>query len=324
MDKRKIAIVGGSGFIGSCLVKRLAARCDLTLQIVDIKQSRDFPQWYQYGDVTQPDSLRQALAGCEVVINLAAEHQDNVAPISRYYQVNVEGASHVCKVASELAVKQIIFTSSVAVYGFVKQETGEEGGYSPFNHYGKSKLEAEYVYEAWHRACGGNKLTIIRPTVVFGEGNRGNVYNLFRQIASGRFLMIGDGNNMKSMAYVENIAARLEHALDQQDEYQVSNYVDKPDLTMNQLIGVVATSLGRQKKIIHIPYLLGLCGAAVFDFVSKVSRRQFPISRIRVKKFCARTQFKSNVQQDFVAPVEINLAIEKTVKHEFNSRQSRY
>lgn len=85
-------------------------------------------------------------------------------------------------------------------------------------------------------------MTIIRPTVVFGEGNRGNVYNLFRQIASGRFVMIGSGNNMKSMAYVENIAARLEHALDQQSTYQVSNYVDKPDFTMNQLVDVISSS----------------------------------------------------------------------------------
>lgn len=319
MDKRKVAIIGGSGFIGTRLAKRLSARGDLTVKIVDIRESRQFAQCYQYGDVTQPESLRQALAGYDVVINLAAEHQDNVEPVSRYYQVNVEGARHLCMVASELAIKQVIFTSSVAVYGFVDQETGEEGQFDPFNHYGKSKLEAEYVYEAWRHTGSGNKLTIIRPTVVFGEENRGNVYNLFNQIASGRFVMVGNGNNMKSMAYVENIAARLEYALDQQADYQVSNYVDKPDFTMNQLIGVISTSLGRENKTIRIPYLLGMCGAAVFDLASKISRRKFPISRVRIQKFCARTQFKSNVQHNFVAPVDLNLAIEKTVKHEFES-----
>jgi nucleoside-diphosphate-sugar epimerase len=320
MDKRKVAIIGGSGFIGTRLVKRLSQRRDLTLRIIDIRESQHFPQWYQYGDVTQPESLLQALAGCDAVINLAAEHQDNVEPISRYYQVNVEGARHLCMAATELAIKQIIFTSSVAVYGFVDQETDEEGHFAPFNHYGKSKLEAEYVYEAWRHAREGNKLTIIRPTVVFGEGNRGNVYNLFHQIASGRFVMVGDGNNMKSMAYVENIAARLEYALDQQADYQISNYVDKPDFTMNQLIGVISTSLGRKNKTIRIPYALGMCGAAVFDLASKISRRKFPISRVRVQKFCARTQFKTKVTHNFVPPVDLNLAIEKTVKYEFHSR----
>lgn len=318
MDKRKVAIIGGSGFIGTRLVKRLSARNDLVLTIVDKKPSEHFPELYQFGDVTQPETLRQPLADCDAVINLAAEHQDNVDPVSLYYQVNVEGARNVCMTASALNIKQIIFTSSVAVYGFVTQETGEEGLFEPFNHYGKSKLEAEYVYEAWRKAEGSNKLTIIRPTVVFGENNRGNVYNLFRQIASGRFVMIGSGNNMKSMAYVENIAARLEYALDQQAIYQVSNYVDKPDFTMNQLVDVISSSLGKSNKTIRIPYLFGLCGATALDLVSKISRRKFPISRVRVQKFCARTQFKSNVQSDFVAPVELDSAIERTIKHEFS------
>lgn len=320
MDKRKVAIIGGSGFIGTWLVKRLSVRHDLLLKIIDIKESKHFPQLYQYGDVTQPESLQQALAGYDAVINLAAEHQDNVDPISLYYQVNVEGARNVCLAAAAQGIRQIIFTSSVAVYGFVEQETDEQGVFEPFNHYGKSKLEAEYVYEAWRTADNANKLTIIRPTVVFGEGNRGNVYNLFQQIASGRFVMIGSGNNMKSMAYVENIAARLEHALDQQSAYQVSNYADKPDLTMNQLVSVVSSSLGQKNKMIRIPYLLGICGAAAFDLISKVSRKKFPVSRVRVQKFCARTQFKSNIKNNFVAPVDLNLAIEKTIKHEFIQR----
>ncbi|AHG22097.1 UDP-N-acetylglucosamine 4-epimerase [Chania multitudinisentens RB-25] len=317
MDKRKVAIIGGSGFIGTWLVKRLRARHDLQLKIIDIKESEHFPQMYQYGDVTQVQSLRQTLAGYDAVINLAAEHQDNVDPISLYYDVNVEGARNVCLVAAELGIEQIIFTSSVAVYGFVEQETDEQGLFKPFNHYGKSKLEAEYVYEAWRMSSDTNRLTIIRPTVVFGEGNRGNVYNLFRQISSGRFVMIGSGNNMKSMAYVENIAARLEHALDQRSIYQVSNYADKPDFTMNQLVNVISLSLGRKNKTIRIPYLLGMCGAAALDIISKISQRKFPVSRVRVQKFCARTQFTSNVKNNFVAPVELNLAIEKTIKHEF-------
>jgi len=122
------------------------------------------------------------------------------------------------------------------------------------------------------------------------------------------------------MAYVENIAARLEHAVDQQSSSQVSNYVDKPDFTMNQLVDVISSSLGRENKTIRIPYVVGICGATALDVVSKISRKKFPISRVRVQKFCARTQFKSNVQNNFVAPVELDSAIERTIKHEFSDR----
>ncbi|MGA9616574.1 MAG: UDP-N-acetylglucosamine 4-epimerase, partial [Serratia proteamaculans] len=88
--------------------------------------------------------------------------------------------------------------------------------------------------------------------------------------------------------------------------------------TMNQLVDVISSSLGKSNKTIRIPYLFGLCGATALDLVSKISRRKFPISRVRVQKFCARTQFKSNVQSDFVAPVELDSAIERTIKHEFS------
>lgn len=131
MDKRKVAIIGGSGFIGTRLAKRLSERDDLTLVIVDKQPSAHFPALYQYGDVTQPQTLQEPLAGCDAIINLAAEHQDNVDPISLYYQVNVEGARHVCMTASALNIRQIIFTSSVAVYGFVEQETDEGGVSNP-------------------------------------------------------------------------------------------------------------------------------------------------------------------------------------------------
>ena len=64
------------------------------------------------------------------------------------------------------------------------------------------------------RSTERRSLVIIRPTVIFGEGNRGNVYNLFRQIADRRFLMFGDGENKKSMAYVGNVAEFICHLLE--------------------------------------------------------------------------------------------------------------
>ena len=70
-------------------------------------------------------------------------------------------------------------------------------------------------------------LFIIRPTVIFGDGNRGNVYNLFNQIASGRFLMIGRGENKKSMAYVANVAAFPETCIVSEENYGLFNYLDQ-------------------------------------------------------------------------------------------------
>ncbi|WP_116186104.1 NAD(P)-dependent oxidoreductase [Pectobacterium aquaticum] len=314
----RVAVIGGSGFIGTILSHALSSE-NIDFKILDKKKSINFPDLWQYCDVTNLDTLLPALKGIDIVINLAAEHKDNVSPISLYYDVNVKGADNVCQAAISNNVRYIVFTSSVAVYGFVEKETGEDGEYHPFNHYGKSKLEAEKVYDNWYSSGAGDTLVTIRPTVVFGENNRGNVYNLFKQIASGNFLMIGDGNNKKSMAYVENIAAFIKYSIQFPDGKFVFNYVDKPDFTMNELTEIITHALGKKKKNIKIPYSLGLFGGYFFDFISKITGRELPISSIRIKKFCARTQFKSTTINDFnfVAPISLEQGIEKTVQNEF-------
>lgn len=175
------------------------------------------------------------------------------------------------------------------------------------------------MYDEWQAKGADRTLVTIRPTVVFGENNRGNVYNLFRQIASGKFLMIGAGNNQKSMAYVENIAAFLNFATTFESGRHVFNYIDKPDFTMNELTDVICTALHRKKNNIRIPYAVGITGGYCLDILSKITGKEFPVSSIRVKKFCARTQFKSNniAATGFKAPVTLEQGIANTVRHEF-------
>lgn len=104
-------------------------------------------------------------------------------------------------------------------------------------------------------------MTIIRPTVIFGERNRGNVYNLLKQIGSGRFLMVGKGTNYKSMAYVGNIVAFIKYNLDNVSiGYNVYNYIDKPDLNMNDLVEQVGISLNKKDTKNSFPLLDGYDG----------------------------------------------------------------
>ncbi len=313
-----IALIGGAGFIGSRLAKRLT-EAGIPFIILDIKKSSVYPELSRQCNILPIEDLRVHLKDVTTIINLAAEHKDNVSPVSLYYDVNVTGSKNICQVADEFKIKNIIFTSSVAVYGFVTTETDETGKYNPFNHYGISKLQAEEVYNKWFESDENKKLIVIRPTVVFGENNRGNVYNLFRQIASGKFLMIGSGENKKSMAYVENIAAFIQHAIGFDTGYHVINYIDKPDFTMNELTGIITQSLGKKPNNIRIPYPVGLLGGYCFDILAKLTGREFSVSSIRVKKFCARTQFSSkNISKyDFVPPVKLEKGIADTVKNEF-------
>jgi nucleoside-diphosphate-sugar epimerase len=260
------------------------------------------------------------------LINLAAEHRDDVRPLSLYYDVNVGGARNICSVAREKDIKTIVFTSTVAVYGFAPIGTDESGKIAPFNDYGRTKYEAEQVFQEWQAEAPGERtLVIIRPTVVFGEQNRGNVYNLLRQIASGRFVMVGKGKNRKSMAYVENIAAFIEYSLSFKPGVHIYNYIDKPDFTMNRLVVIVKRILGQSEKIgFRLPYAVGYSIGKVFDLVAAVTGKRFAISSIRVKKFCANSVYNTAIEKTgFVAPVPLDKALKQTIRHEFIEDHSK-
>jgi GlcNAc-P-P-Und epimerase len=313
-----IDIIGGSGFIGTRLASRFTAD-GLPFQILDKSPSSKFADACCWVDVRDVASLREHMSGGPVV-NLAAEHRDDVRPLSLYQEVNVQGARNVCQVAREKGVRTIVFTSTVAVYGFATANTDEQGAINPFNEYGRTKWDAEQVYGEWHAEDPADRtLVILRPTVVFGEQNRGNVYNLLWQIANGRFVMVGSGRNKKSMAYVENIAAFIKFSLSFCPGLYVYNYVDQPDFDMNLLVATVRERLGIAKGVeFRLPYMLGLSVGYAFDLAAWATKRPLPISSIRVRKFCATTQFATSIMETgFLAPVSLTEGLRRTVQHEF-------
>jgi len=317
MNKNEVAIVGGAGFVGSRLTARFREG-HIFSNKYDIDLSNQLDKSI-YLDVEDLDSLDQ-LAGVSTIINLAAVHRDDVSPLSRYDDVNVQGAKNVCEAAFKHGVHKIIFTSSVAIYGFAPAETDESGESNYFNDYGRTKYLAEQVYKAWQLEDPESRtLVIVRPTVIFGEGNRGNVYNLLRQIASRRFLMFGDGTNRKSMAYVENVVAFLEYSLSFGPGLHIYNYIDKPDFDMNTLISTARKTLfGKTNVGIRLPGFVGIALGHLADLAATIIRKPLPVSSIRVKKFMGTTQFASSVSDTgFVAPVSLEEGLARTLRYEF-------
>jgi nucleoside-diphosphate-sugar epimerase len=315
-----INVIGGSGFIGTRLIRRLRNKKQLSALITDKVPSKEHPDLFTFGDVRSVEQLRASISKKSVIVNLAAEHRDDVRPSSLYDDVNVGGAKNICIVAREKGITTIVFTSSVAVYGFAPIGTDESGGIAPFNNYGRTKYEAEQIFRAWQSEAPTERtLVIVRPTVVFGEQNRGNVYNLFRQIASGMFVMVGHGDNRKSMAYVENVAAFIEFAMGFEPGIHIYNYIDKPDFTMNRLVANVNRILGRTEKIVfRLPVSIGFIIGKGFDLVAAVTGKRFSISSIRVKKFCANSVYDTSIDRTgFVPPVSLERALEGTIRYEF-------
>jgi nucleoside-diphosphate-sugar epimerase len=305
-------VTGGSGFIGTALVDALL-RAGHEARIYDIRPSDAFESHATRGDVRDVRRLTESMQGVDLVFHLAAEHRDDVRPVSLYYDVNVQGARNVVEAAEACGVDRIVFTSTVAVYGLEAGEANETTPTAPFNDYGRSKLQSEQVFQEWAARDANRTLAIVRPTVVFGENNRGNVFTLIDQIRRGRFVMVGDGSNRKSMCYVGNLVPFLCRWLTV-DGVSVTNYVDKPDLTAGELVRLIRAELGIDGRLPALPLWLGMAGGTAFDALALATRRRFPISRVRVKKFAASTQVSMRESpSDFVPPFTLAQGIRRMI-----------
>jgi nucleoside-diphosphate-sugar epimerase len=315
----KIFVVGGSGFIGTRLLETLHEQGHHFTNF-DRHLSQLFPEQTTTGDVRSADELTAASAGHDVIINLAAEHRDDVSPLSLYTEVNVGGAHALTAAAEANGIQRIVFTSTVALYGLDKNNAAEDSAPEPFNEYGRSKLAAEGVFTLWANADATRSLAIVRPSVVFGEGNRGNVYNLAKQVSSGRFIMVGKGANKKSMSYVGNIVGYIASRIAAPVGIEIRNFADKPDLSTNELISILRNEMNvHAVSHLRLPLWFGIAAGYVFDAAAKLTRRTFPISAVRIRKFAADTTVNTDRLRDsgYTASYSLQEALKRTLASEF-------
>jgi nucleoside-diphosphate-sugar epimerase len=269
--------------------------------------------------------VREAIADCDAVLHLAAAHHDYGVTREHFFKINEGGARVICEAMSALGKTRACFYSTVAVYGDASEPPTEATRPQPVSDYGQSKLAGETVFAEWARERAGRSCLVIRPTVTFGPRHFANMYSLLRQIHSGRFFPVGDGQNVKSLAYVENIVDAtlylwdLDGALGAEripPPFDVFNYIDKPDLTSGEITEVCYSALGKRAPKLSVPLPLATMMAWPFDIVSRVTGKHLPISRARVKKFCTQTKFEANRirESGYVAKFSLRQGLQNMAK----------
>jgi len=242
-------IYGGSGFIGQHLAYSIISRNpEDKVHLLDIQSPEDagwkapLEQFLSTGrlsflktDVRDRAQLSSNARDFNVIVNLAAIHREPGHRPEEYFETNVTGAENVCHLADCISCSEIIFTSSIAVYGVHDREVDEHSVVEPKSPYGQSKYTAEKIHRKWAKKTAG-RLVIIRPGVVFGPGENGNVTRLVREILRlGRPIRVSP-DQPKAGIYIEELLEVI-HWLREQplqdEECLLVNGVSNENITFN-------------------------------------------------------------------------------------------
>jgi len=289
----KILLTGGSGFIGSHVHDVIPND-----QIINLDQNHpSFPaaSTFVKGDIRQYQDVTNAVRGNQIstIFSLAAKHHDFGIGHDEYFDTNEDGMKVLCKVASENNIREFIFYSSVAVYGLQGELMTESTSPRPDGPYGASKLAGEKILYQWAQEDPARKVLIIRPTIVFGPRNKANMFNLIKQIDSGLYFHVGKADNVKSIAYVENLVQATLYLKERMKPgVSIFNYADEPQLTSREISDHIASVL--QKKIwLTLPKPFAILLGLPFDVIIKVTGKNLPISTARIKKLGTQTKYSA-------------------------------
>jgi nucleoside-diphosphate-sugar epimerase len=284
-----ILLSGGSGFIGGHFHQAIPNEklVNLDLEKPTFKHQAKFVQ----GDIRVKDDVKRAIQnnGIKTILSLAAKHHDFGIGHDEYFDTNEEATRVICETATEFGINEIVFYSSVAVYGIRPDISTEAMEPQPDSPYGASKLAGEKVLEKWAAEQPGRKVLIMRPTLVFGRNNMANMRNLIVQIDSGLYFHLGKADNVKSIAYVENLVKATLFLIERlKPGVAIYNYADEPQLTTRQIGETIAAALGRKIRL-TLPRTLGVMLGVPFDIAIKLTGKNLPISSARIKKLGTST-----------------------------------
>lgn len=243
---KSLFLTGGSGFIGQYLSNNL-----------------DF-NFRFYTRLSKPEICD------EIVIHLAGKAHDlkNVSSSDEYYKVNTELTKEIFDAFLTSEAKVFITLSSVkAVADEVDGELTEEVTPNPITHYGKSKLLAEQ-YILSHLIPMGKRVYILRPCMIHGPGNKGNLNLLYSILSKGFPWPLGLFENSRSYLSIENLCFIIKELIERDDiPSGVYNVSDDVPLSTNEVINIIAESKGKNARILNLSKNLIKVIASIGDLI---------------------------------------------------------
>jgi nucleoside-diphosphate-sugar epimerase len=282
----KILVTGATGFIGTHLVRALAKqgrdiRC-LVRRNSNTKKIEVFDVELFYGNLLDISSLETAVRGIDIVYHLAGEIFTTQK--DRFFQVNLGGFNNLLTACLKNSIGKIIYFSSNASVGpnsDRKTPINENTQCRPIFPYGKSKLEGEKILKKFSEDHGLTNI-IIRPPVVYGPGvsKASRVFAFLNLINKGHFRIIGDGKNLISLCYIDNLIHGVMLAeTEKKAEGQTYFIADERPYSIKEIAETIAREEGKTLPAKELPVLIAeilsigcLVPAKLFGFTTPLSR----------------------------------------------------
>lgn len=295
-------IFGGSGFIGTFFAKHLIESKTVDkVYLYDIEQVDQKPFPYREilisqipyieeinGDVRHPVTWVPA-ERVFLIANFAAVHREPGHEDFEYYETNLLGADHVCAWAEKVSCHNMIFTSSIATYGPSEKIRDERSLPVPTTAYGGSKLAAEKIHQIWLAANQQTRhLVIVRPGVVFGPSEGGNVSRLVKSVINRYFVYVGNRKTRKAGTYVKELCIAMLWVLTKQQHnklnFSLFNMTMNPGPSIDEYVNSVCAVADIKRHVPSVPFRLLLAVAHCIDTIARPLGIQHPFSPVRVKK----------------------------------------
>ncbi|MBZ0189522.1 MAG: NAD-dependent epimerase/dehydratase family protein [Candidatus Obscuribacterales bacterium] len=291
----RVLITGASGMIGRqlCAAVQASGQGVVRAQVRDRTEAREKVGGvfdFALSEISQSDFTmmleqdhRELTKGCHTVIHAAGLVHNPDAQYQEYEVINVRATQQLAEACVANQVKTLVFFSSSAVYG--------EGPFSNIDEEAPLKAKTPYAVskatsEAFLKTLSGiPRIIVLRPSLVFGEGDRGNLIKMIREISLQRYKHIGKGETGKSVIYVKDIARALLLCLDKVPEgFHVFNVANPDPVTIHDLAEEIAKALELPKKIPSVPVGLLKFGVKVLEMFGKS-----PVSTEQVTKLTTET-----------------------------------